>query len=482
MASLISKLDHDYVEMLGGLRTAVDERDRAANEFHKDQSKLKALVDADRALMPYLRRLHLDDKKASKILEGGWFGKPEIVKVLEHDNSKEGVLLKNYIVIFQEALRQFRVHVLTLYQAIKRQAQQTEASKVLEVEQKIARELSGLHHLMNTKFRNQFVTLAHHEAPGTREEQYVVNDKPQFWVIVKILSVIEIYLTAVEHEEEFLARHKVNHENAIARLADLHMPVLMFDLDGTIIDTDLDTAGTAKYVETKEILLKHLKKEEFSQKDEEFCITFLRETAGTNAEFATKLYCTMLGDNYGIMLDAAIFGPQRTEERNYTYKARTKFHGHKTGEWFSSIPEAVRKNTWIVTASKAPQVQKLKENPNVLIRGMPFPVFFADRIISGDKYTNPKPHPESYNTALAQFRPVPNRRGIVGIAFEDSEKGIKAARSAGFAGGRLFVVGIASGKSTEQIKSYGVDYITSNLGEIDLMQLCVIAGYEWVNP
>ncbi len=258
---------------------------------------------------------------------------------------------------------------------------------------------------------------------------------------------------------------------------------LGFDIDGTIIDTDMSTPGSAKYKESSLIV------KEFTGVDPEpnsfnkFYANLIARTAGVPSEQASILFAELMHQYFNVQVpNLENFIAYRSKLRKKTYATLAEFIGNgslHSGHWLSSLPASLQEKAYIVTSTKRDVVQLLDENEQLRIRGKPFSDFFGGRIVYGDQVLGTgeviernKPDPESYNKALALAVPGITSRGYVGIAFEDSKNGVMAAHTARYGSGRLYVVGIETTLSGKELRNDGADDSYPALYTIDLEELC----------
>ena len=111
----------------------------------------------------------------------------------------------------------------------------------------------------------------------------------------------------------------------------------------------------------------------------------------------------------------------------------------------------------LVTSSNEMKMNHLREERPELEH------FFAD-IVTADKITHSKPHPEGYLLGASMLG-VPAAKCVV---FEDSRQGVRAGNAAG-----AFVIGLTTTLPAETLKPY-CNRIVGTLADIDLNELAEI--------
>lgn len=255
-----------------------------------------------------------------------------------------------------------------------------------------------------------------------------------------------------------------------------NVPLLIFDLDGTIIDTDLNTKGSAKYQESLEIVLEKTGNHDI-QKFENFYQEFNKEAVGMTLEEASKIFAQTMNKIYGTNVKIKEFVSYRSNKRNETYRKKAKFIGDdfsNSGSWLKKTYDEISKRLYMVTSATKENFHNIKLNPNLIIDGVAFTDFFKG-IITSEDVKFKKPYPDGYNNVIKKENPVPNQNGYYGIAFEDSESGLHAAKNANR---ELYVAGIESTLSSEHLKKLGADCTAPKLHEIEINKLLRMAGYQ----
>ncbi len=261
-------------------------------------------------------------------------------------------------------------------------------------------------------------------------------------------------------------------------------PVLMFDLDGTIIDNDLNTIGSAKYNETKGILEEKLGIQLGETETREFgdFYTAFNSRVMGNPGQAARILAEMMRESYGVVIeDIAAFEAYRNEKRKECYRRLARFIGDgqtfHNGSWLAGLPDGIKAAMYIVTTAREADVRQLRENPNLKVKGSSLEDLFGPRIITAADVKHKKPHPECYNLAMEREQLTPNEAGFSGVVFEDSPRGLEAARLADHGGGRLFIVGLESTLSSSELARKGAHFTAKALYAINLPEVLTLAGY-----
>ncbi|MBD5328854.1 MAG: HAD family phosphatase [Bacteroides sp.] len=105
----------------------------------------------------------------------------------------------------------------------------------------------------------------------------------------------------------------------------------------------------------------------------------------------------------------------------------------------------------LVTSSNEEKMSHLRDE-------LPEAVTYFSEIVTGDRVSHSKPHPEGYLLGASLMGCNPRRC----VVFEDSLQGVKAGRAAG-----AFVIGVAGTLSEDTIAPYA-DMIVHSLEEISL--------------
>ncbi len=248
-------------------------------------------------------------------------------------------------------------------------------------------------------------------------------------------------------------------------------PVLMFDLDGTLIDTDINTPGSAKYLETLEILGEMLGRKDMADFND-FYAAFNKRVVGVTVVEGSMTLCRMIEETYGKRMRPEEFIEYRIMKRGETFRKRVKFIGDETdnnGLWLAQLPEEIKGNAYLVTSASAVLVPLLNENPQLVVDGKGLVDFFEGRIITADDVNRKKPFPDCYNLAIERSN------AESGIAFEDSIHGIHAARNANYGGLSLIVVGIESSRTKEELISAGAHNTAKALHYVNLEEIMLTA-------
>jgi mannitol-1-/sugar-/sorbitol-6-phosphatase len=87
------------------------------------------------------------------------------------------------------------------------------------------------------------------------------------------------------------------------------------------------------------------------------------------------------------------------------------------------------------------------------IAGLPVP----DKIVSGDRVVNGKPHPEPYLTGAAMIHAKPEDCVVI----EDAPSGVRAGRAAG-----CRVLGVLGTHSAEELREAGVEWVVETLERV----------------
>lgn len=256
-------------------------------------------------------------------------------------------------------------------------------------------------------------------------------------------------------------------------------PLFIFDLDGVIINTNINIRGSAKYKESFEIVTELTGNTDL-ESFEEFYFKFNEKAVDMSLEEASLFFAIMLNGFYDTKIDPAKFVEYRAKKRSESYEKYVGFIGDEiknNEQWLAQLPEGIRGRMYIATTCPRRDYELLNKNPNVLISGRTIDDFFGWRVLTREDVTHLKPNPEIYNELLKIEKPLPNFKGYCGIAFEDSLSGIKAARDAKFNNANLFVVGVESTLSSQQLRNFGADYTTPALYVIDVDDLIEKSGF-----
>ncbi len=255
--------------------------------------------------------------------------------------------------------------------------------------------------------------------------------------------------------------------------------VLFTDLDGTLIDTNISLPGSAKYMETFTILTEIMDKVPLGF--DSFYDEFNKRTSGSTVIQGSMTLCSMIERHYGLVLDRKKFIEYRDAKRGETYSRLAKFIGNGTennGIWLQSMPPDMKDYACIVTSAPGDLVQRLNENPALTLDGEKFLDFFRGGIVTAEDVENHKPNPDCFNLAMERAGVERNGIGYSGIAAEDSIHGINAARRADHRGGKLFVIGVESTHSREELLKAGADYVAKGLYAVNLAEVLSLSGFN----
>lgn len=258
-------------------------------------------------------------------------------------------------------------------------------------------------------------------------------------------------------------------------------PLLLFDLDGTTIDTNMNAVGTAKYEESYQLIKEFTNNSSPNlEKFKDFYVRFNDKAKELSMNDASRFFDERLAEEYGIKVDTDEFIGARAKKREESYREIVKFIGndnYNNGDWLKKIKNEFKVNIYIVTTVSKKIIEDMKQNNNLKIDNKSIEDFFEKKIITKEDVSLLKPNPEAYNKVLAIENPARNSLGYSAIAFEDSISGIKSAKAARYNNGKLFVVGVMSSLSSKKLKENGVDYVAQVLYKIKLPELIKKAGF-----
>lgn len=190
MATSPIELLRPYQKVLDSAVEACNVRERVLAAPVLD---VRALVDADRDLQYVVEQLIALGKGLASVIAS-----PNVQALLQRGDQHLGSsLFRVASVVFREALPAMVPHLQHIKTLLARQTRARTISDAQRDEPGIQQELGSIQSLMNGRYRNEFVSLAH-ENPGSREEQYLASPKGSFWVIVKLIAVIDIYLQMLQ--------------------------------------------------------------------------------------------------------------------------------------------------------------------------------------------------------------------------------------------------------------------------------------------
>ena len=261
------------------------------------------------------------------------------------------------------------------------------------------------------------------------------------------------------------------------------VPHFFLDLDGTLIDTNSNEPGSAKYRETLDIV-RHLTGSESLDMAvfDEFYRAFNTQVVDLSMDDASRAFLKIAPQHYPrIGMEEKAFVTYRAQERDRTYLERARWIGsaeRHAGTWLSEVPKGWMELAYLVTSASPKTIGLLSRNPHIRTpEGSGLVDIFENRIITTKDIKHVKPDPEAYNLALAYSQPEPSPSGFAGIAFEDSRTGILAARAANFMRNRLYVVGLESSLTPNQLLEYGAHMTARALHEVRLPEVLEQAGY-----
>lgn len=221
----LSALAKDYDEIRNKLAETVPLRERLfqfdstkegialEEELKRINFSVYALADYNREILYSLIKIFRDDIKFRRMISHNLFGEGEIEKILEQD-SPHAKVLRGYKAFFAEIVQSINPKLRMLRRELQKQTkieythcQSLSALALMPIEKKIQ---TIAHDLNRILAPYQILgTMAHQEMPGTMAEQEVSNPErfvtdPQhsLWILVKLISEMEIYLMAVQGIKE----------------------------------------------------------------------------------------------------------------------------------------------------------------------------------------------------------------------------------------------------------------------------------------